>query len=101
MLDFILDIPIIFIIAFLAIVAICVGAFLRSKDEKNGEKNDDIITSSDLHEQMNRENEKEGKTTIPAINATMGTSTNNLARRDKSWSSVPDFFRQLIRGRRD
>lgn len=64
-------------------------------------KNDGIITSKDLHEQMNRENAKDGKTTIPAINATMGTSTNNLARRDKSWNSVPDFFAQMIKGRKD
>ena len=96
MLDFLLDIPIVFIVAFLAIAAICVGAFLQSKDKKT----DDIVTSKDLHEQMNRENAKDGKTTIPAINATMGTSSNNLARRDKSWSSVPDFFIQLVKGRR-
>jgi len=64
----------------------------RTEQAKASEENDDDITTSrDLHEQMNRENEREGKTTIPAINATMGTSSNNLARRDHFWSSVPDF----------
>ncbi len=93
MIDFILDIPMIFVITFVFIGAVCVGTFLQRKEKKS----DEITTSRDLHEQMNRENEKEGKTTIPAINATMGTSSNNLARRDHSWSSVPDFFIKLIK----
>jgi len=27
-------------------------------------------------------------------------STNNLARKDKSWNSVPDFFYKMIKGKR-
>ncbi len=96
MIDFILDVPIIFVITFIFIAAVCVGAFLQRKEKKT----EDITTSRDLHEQMNRENEREGNTTIPAINATMGTSSNNLARRDHSWSSVPDFFIKLIKGKK-
>lgn len=96
MIDFILDMPMIFVITIIFIGAVCVGAFLQRKEKKT----DGITTSRNLHEQMNRENEREGKTTIPAINATMGTSSNNLARRDHSWSSVPDFFIKLIKGKR-
>ena len=93
MIDFILDMPMIFVITIVFVIAVCVGAFLQRKDKKT----DDVTTSRDLHEQMNRENEREGKTAIPAINATMGTSSNNLARRDHSWTSVPDFFIKLFK----
>ena len=95
MIDFILDMPMIFVITIVFVIAVCVGAFLQRKDKKT----DDVTTSKDLHEQMNRENEREGKTPTPAINATMGTSSNNLARRDHSWSSVPDFFIKLLKER--
>ncbi len=61
-------------------------------------KNDEIITSHSLHEKVNAERKRDGKESIPEINAFGGTSTNNLARRDKSWSSVPDFFVKLAKG---
>ena len=61
-------------------------------------KNDEIITSQSLHEQVNAERKREGKNSIPAVNSFAGTTSNNLARRDKSWSSVPDFFVKLAKG---
>lgn len=67
-----------------------------------GSKNDDsnidaVISSRDLHESMNRERAAKGEATLPAINNVQGASSNNLARRDHSWSSVPDFFLKLFR----
>ena len=55
------------------------------------------IRSSDLHAEMNRERERRGEESLPSINTVQGTSTNTLARRDHSWSSVPDFFVKLAR----
>lgn len=66
----------------------------RDKDPKNEE----IITSQSLHEQVNAERKREGKNSIPAVNSFGGTSSNNLARRDKSWNSVPGFFIKLAKG---
>lgn len=61
-------------------------------------KNDDIITSQSLHDQVNAERKREGKNALPEINAVGGASTGNLARRDKSWNSVPGFFAKLFKG---
>jgi len=62
-----------------------------------GSKSDKVISSKALHAEMNRERATKGEESIPAINAVQGASTNNLARRDHSWSSVPDFFIKLFR----
>ena len=61
-------------------------------------KNDDIITSQSLHDQVNAERKREGKNALPEINAVGGASTGNLARRDKSWNSVPGFFAKMFKG---
>ena len=68
------------------------GAFGKEKEEQD----DTAASSKNLHAAMNRERESKGESTIPAINNVQGASTNNLARRDKSWSSVPDFFVKMI-----
>ena len=59
------------------------------------------VSSMDLHREMNEERKAKGDSSISAINTIGGVSTNNLARKDKSWSSVPDFFIKLFRGRSD
>ena len=61
-------------------------------------KNDDIITSQSLHDQVNAERKREGKDELPEINAAGGASTGNFARRDKSWNSVPGFFAKMFKG---
>ncbi|MBR0128061.1 MAG: zf-HC2 domain-containing protein [Firmicutes bacterium] len=58
---------------------------------------DRAISSKDLHASMNREREARGEASLPAINNVQGASSNTLARRDHSWSSVPDFFIKMIR----
>lgn len=55
---------------------------------------DKIITSKSLTEELNREREREGKPKITPVNSMRG-STNTVAMRDKSWSSVPDFLVKL------
>ncbi len=54
-------------------------------------ENDKIYTSKSLSEEMNKERARRGEGEIPEINPCKG-STNTLARKDKSWSSVLDFF---------
>ena len=76
-------------------VAIGISGLMASGDKKNDA--DAIISSRDLHEAMNREREARGEASLPAINNVQGASSNNLARRDHSWSSVPDFFIKLFR----
>ena len=52
---------------------------------------DKIYTSKSLQEEMNRERVRQGKEEVQAINPLRG-GTGTLARKDRSWKSVPDFF---------
>ena len=74
-------------------IAIAVSGFsgFGSKDDET------VITSRDLHDSMNRERKAKGEAALPSVNNVQGLSSNNLARRDHSWSSVPDFFIKLFR----
>lgn len=58
--------------------------------------NDRIYTSKDLHEELNAERKRQGLDGIPAINALRG-GTSTIARKDKSWGSVPGFFVKLFK----
>lgn len=58
--------------------------------------NDRIYTSRDLHEELNTERKRQGLDEIPAINALRG-GTGTIARKDKSWDSVPGFFVKLFK----
>ncbi len=62
----------------------------------NNNEKDRIITSKDLHKELNEERKKKGLNSMPAINP-RGGGTGTIARRDKSWSSVPDFFAKLMK----
>lgn len=61
---------------------------------------DKILSSQNLHAELNEEREKKGLGEIPAVNSLKG-STNTLARMDKSWKSAPDFFKQMIKDKKD
>ncbi len=86
-------------------VAIGIGGLAASREDANSEGSDAnskggkdaVISSRDLHESMNRERAAKGEDSLPSINTVQGVSTNNLARRDHSWNSVPDFFIKLFR----
>lgn len=58
--------------------------------------NDRIYSSKDLHEELNAERKRQGMDEIPAINALRG-GTGTIARKDKSWGSVPGFFVKLFK----
>lgn len=74
-------------------IAIGISSAIGSKEGVDNA----VISSRDLHESMNRERKAKGESTLPSINNVQGVSSNNLARRDHSWSSVPDFFIKLFR----
>lgn len=76
---------------------IAIGISSAFDSDKQPETPDTVIRSRDLHESMNRERESQGEASIPSINNVQGVSSNNLARRDHSWNSVPDFFIKLFR----
>ena len=82
-------------------IAIGIGSLLgsgrKNADDGKSSEDDAVITSRDLHESMNREREAKGEASLPSINNVQGISSNNLARRDHSWNSVPDFFIKLFR----
>lgn len=71
--------------------------FKYERKDKETKTDNGPVSSSDLHNEMNIERENRGEGSLPPINTVAGVSTNNLARKDKSWSSVPDFFIKLIR----
>lgn len=64
------------------------------KEKKADEK---IITSNDLLNQVNRERAASGEYKIKAINSVGGTTTNNYSKHDKSWNSVPGFFKKAFK----
>lgn len=59
-------------------------------------EDDKIYTSKSLSEEMNKERIREGKDEVQEINPCRG-GTSTLARKDKSWSSVPDFFAKVFK----
>ena len=62
------------------------------------EKDEKILSSSNLHEEWNEERAKKGLKEMPAINPKGAGSTNTYCQSDKSWKSAPDFFKQMIKG---
>lgn len=91
---------IILILAILFFVGIPIAIAISALSGSGSKDEETVITSSDLHHSMNREREAHGETTLPSINNVQGLSSNNLARRDHSWNSVPDFFIKLFRKKR-
>ena len=62
--------------------------------------NEKILSSSNLHEEWNAERAKKGLKEMPAINPKGAGSTNTYCQADKSWKSAPDFFKQMIKGKK-
>ena len=57
---------------------------------------DKIINSSTIQNELNEERKRKGLHELPPVNPIIG-GTSTLARKDRSWSSVPDFFRKLFK----
>ena len=57
---------------------------------------DNIITSKELQRQINEERIRQGLESMPEINSACCVSTGNLARKNKSFSSAPDFYIKLF-----
>lgn len=55
-----------------------------------------IISSDSIQKELNESRRKKGLSEIPAINP-RGAGTSTLARKDKSWSNILDFFCKLIK----
>ena len=87
---------------FYALVAIAILALVlppiiekifRIESENKSKYEGKIVSSASLQQEL----KDEGKT-AEALNAACGCGGNNYARRDKSWSSLPDFFKKLFSG---
>ena len=57
---------------------------------------DKIINSSTIQNELNEERKRKGLHELAPVNPING-GTSTLARKDKSWNSVPDFFRKLFK----
>ena len=55
---------------------------------------DKTYNSAAIQKELNEERKKKGLPELPAINPVRG-GTGTLARKDKSWNSVPDFLENL------
>ena len=100
-----LNTPLLLVLLFIAILGIGISVLIdgnRAINNSTASRTDnEVISSIKLHEEVNQELKQKGKSSIEAINTIGGVSTNNLARKDKSWNSVPDFFYKMIRPRND
>ena len=92
-----LDIPLWAIFLDLVCIGLGISMIIDEKKAVNTETREDIVSSKVLHSEVNKDLKKEGKPTISAINTYGGVSTNNLARKDKSWSNVPNFFVKMFK----
>lgn len=63
--------------------------------------NEKILSSSNLHEEWNEERREKGLKEMLAINPKGAGSTNTYCQADKSWKNAPDFFKQMIKGRKE
>lgn len=71
----------------------------RPKEDKPDDSGKVAITTRDMLHDVNKERREQGLYEIPELNTAAGANTGNLARRDNSFKSVPDFFRKLIFGK--
>ena len=77
-----------------AVILIFVMLFFFMNRPKEDEE-EEIITTKDMLKDVNEERRNAGLYEIPEMNTRVNTG--NLARMDKSFKSVPDFFRQLLK----
>jgi len=77
----------------LAVILVLVMVYFIINRPKE-DKNEEIITTKDMLNDVNEERRNAGLYEIPEMNTRVNTG--NLARMDNSFKSVPDFFRQLF-----
>lgn len=82
------------IIILIVLTLMAIGGIIGAR---SGKKDDRSVNSQTLHKELNEERRRQGKSTMTQING----DTNTYARKDKTWKSSPDFFIQLIKGRRE
>lgn len=60
-----------------------------------------IFSSANLHQEFNEERRRQGLEEIPInqVSCSCGSS-GNLARKDNSWTSIPDFFKKMFKGKK-
>ena len=77
-----------------AVIAMVYFFFKRPKEDGEGPEN--VITTKSMLNDINVEREKKGLHQVPEINNASGANTGTIARKDKSYKSVPDFFIKLF-----
>ena len=64
------------------------------------DKDERILSSAELHKDLNEERKKKGLKEMPAVNP-KGGSTNTYCQMDRSWKSAPDFFKQMLQKKKE
>ena len=64
---------------------------------RSGIKDNKSVSSRILHDNLNEERRRQGKTVMRPISG----ETNTYARQDKTWKNAGDFFIQMFHGRRE
>ena len=75
-----------------------IGSVLEAREKKNESSADGYSDELLANEALNEERKRKGLHELPAVNPING-GTSTLARKDKSWNSVFDFFRKLVTGK--
>lgn len=91
----------VWIIIFAVIVVIAMIYFMIHPPKEDSEEIGSVVTTKGLLREVNEEREKQGLHEVPEINSASGASTGTMARKDKSFKSVPDFFIKLFSKKRD
>ena len=86
----------VWIIIFAVIVTIAMIYFMIRPPKEDSDSVESVVTTKGLLKEVNEEREKQGLHSVPEVNSASGASTGTLARRDKSFKSVPDFFIKLF-----
>ncbi len=84
----------VWIMIFIAITVIAMVYFYFNRPKEDSDNT--VVTSKVLQKKVNNERQRRGLYNVPEINNAAGANTGNLARKDKSFSSVFDFFIQLF-----
>ena len=96
------------LIIFIVLALVIVSAILSARDKKKSSTDQPtdasqdaaapIYSSQNLHQKLNEERRREGKTAVQAINNMGGANSGTMASQDRSWDNVADFFVKMGKG---
>ena len=86
----------VWIIIIAVILTLVMIYFMIHPPKEDSEGVESVSTTKTMLKDVNEEREKQGLHQVPEINSASGANTGAMARKDKSFNSVPDFFVKLF-----